>query len=75
MGRGHPGLRQIEFWDLDAEDVGFCFPEMAPLMGQCKFANCRHREEPGCAVRAAVASGEIDQRRYESYLEMTKGEG
>ncbi|MES2462979.1 MAG: ribosome small subunit-dependent GTPase A, partial [Armatimonadota bacterium] len=38
-----PGLRQIEFWDLDAEDVGFCFPEMAPLMGQCKFANCRHR--------------------------------
>jgi ribosome biogenesis GTPase len=70
-----PGLRQIEFWDLDAEDVGFCFPEMAPLMGQCKFANCRHREEPGCAVRVAVASGEIDQRRYESYLEMRKGEG
>jgi ribosome biogenesis GTPase len=70
-----PGLRQVEFWDLDAEDVGFCFPEMAPLMGRCRFANCRHREEPGCAVRAAVAAGEIDQRRYESYLEMTKGEG
>ena len=67
-----PGLRQIEFWDLDTEDVGFCFPEMASLMGQCKFANCRHREEPGCGIRAAVASGDIDQRRYESYLEMTK---
>jgi ribosome biogenesis GTPase len=67
-----PGLRQIEFWDLDAEDVAFCFPEMAPLMGQCKFADCRHREEPGCAIRAAVERGEIDVRRYESYREMTK---
>lgn len=68
-----PGLRQIEFWDLDVEDVAYCFPEMAPLMGRCKFANCHHREEPGCAIRAAVESGEIDRRRYESYLEMTKG--
>lgn len=67
-----PGLRQVEFWDLDAEDVAFCFPEMEPLMGQCKFPDCRHREEPGCAVRAAVAAGDIDPRRYESYLEMTK---
>ena len=67
-----PGLRQVEFWDLDAEDVGFCYPEMAPLMGRCKFANCHHREEPGCAVRAAVAAGEISTRRYESYLQMTK---
>jgi ribosome biogenesis GTPase len=50
----------------------FCFPEMAPLMGQCKFADCRHREEPGCAIRAAVERGEIDARRYESYREMTK---
>jgi ribosome biogenesis GTPase len=67
-----PGLRQIEFWDLDPEDVAFCFPEIAPLVGQCRFANCRHRQEPGCAVRAAVERGEIEQRRYESYLEMAK---
>lgn len=67
-----PGLRQIEFWDLPAEDVGFYFPEIKPLIGHCKFANCRHRAEPGCAVRAAVETGDIQQRRYESYLEMTK---
>lgn len=67
-----PGIRQVEFWDLPPEDVAFSFPEMAPLMGQCKFADCRHREEPGCAIRAAVERGEIDARRYESYLEMTK---
>jgi ribosome biogenesis GTPase len=67
-----PGLRQIEFWDLDPEDVAFCFPEMAPLIGQCRFPNCRHRQEPGCAIRAAVERGEIEPRRYESYLEMAK---
>jgi ribosome biogenesis GTPase len=68
-----PGLRQVEFWDLPVEDVGFCFPEIATLMGKCRFADCRHRTEPGCAVRAAIDSGAIEQRRYESYLEMTKG--
>lgn len=66
-----PGLRQIEFWDLPAEDVPFCFPEMAPLAGHCRFADCRHRNEPGCAIRAAVERGEIQQRRYESFLQMT----
>jgi ribosome biogenesis GTPase / thiamine phosphate phosphatase len=45
---------------------------MEPLMGQCKFADCRHRQEPGCAIRAAVEAGLIETRRYESYLEMTK---
>lgn len=67
-----PGLRQVEFWDLESEDVAFCFPEMAPLVGGCKFPNCRHRTEPGCAIRAAVERGDIQPRRYESYLEITK---
>nr|CAA9293663.1 Ribosome small subunit biogenesis RbfA-release protein RsgA [uncultured Armatimonadetes bacterium] len=67
-----PGLRQVEFWDLATEDVGFCFPEMRPFLGNCRFADCRHRTEPDCAIRAALARGDIDQRRYESYLEMTK---
>ncbi len=67
-----PGLRQIEFWDLDAADVGFCFPELAHLMGRCRFANCRHRTEPGCTVRAALDSGELSARRYQSYLQMTQ---
>jgi ribosome biogenesis GTPase len=67
-----PGLRQVEFWDLPPEDIAFSFPEMEPLIGQCKFPDCRHRQEPGCAIRAAVEAGEIDPRRYQSYLEMTK---
>ena len=67
-----PGLRQVEFWDLDKEDVAYCFPEMVPLLGLCKFADCQHRTEPGCAIREAVEKNEIQTRRYESYLEMTK---
>jgi ribosome biogenesis GTPase len=67
-----PGLRQIEFWDLPPEDVPFYFPEVTPLIGHCKFANCGHRTEPGCAIRQAVERGEIEPRRYESLLEMTK---
>lgn len=67
-----PGLRQVEFWDLDPEEVVLCFPEMRDLAGHCKFRDCRHRQEPGCAIRAAVERGEIDTRRYESYQEMTK---
>lgn len=67
-----PGLRQVEFWDLPQEDVAFCFREFAPLMGQCRFPNCRHRTEPGCAVRAALEAGEIHPRRYQSYLQLTK---
>jgi ribosome biogenesis GTPase / thiamine phosphate phosphatase len=67
-----PGLRQVEFWELPKEDVAYCFREMASLMGHCKFANCGHRTEPGCAIREKLAQGEIDQRRYESYLQMSK---
>ncbi len=67
-----PGLRQVAFWDLDPEDVAYCFPEMRPLMGHCKFTDCRHRQEPGCAVRAAVEGGQIDPHRYQSYLQMTQ---
>ena len=67
-----PGLRQVEFWDLPQEDVAFCFREMAPLMGLCRFPNCQHRTEPGCAVRAAMEAGEIHPRRYQSYLQLTK---
>ncbi|MGC4044110.1 MAG: ribosome small subunit-dependent GTPase A [Armatimonas sp.] len=66
-----PGLRQVEFWDLPAEDVMFCFPELVPLIGTCRFADCRHRTEPQCAVRAALADGRLSERRYQSYLQMT----
>ena len=66
-----PGLRQVEFWDLDAKDVGFCFPEIADLLGHCRFNDCRHRTEPGCKIRAALKAGSLTERRYQSYIQMT----
>ena len=44
------------------------FPEMRPLIGKCRFDNCRHLAEPGCAVTEAVANGEIKRSRYDSYV-------
>jgi len=66
-----PGLRQVDFWEVDKEDIPLCFPEFTPYLGECRFADCRHHTELGCAVRAAVESSEINRRRYDSYLEMS----
>ena len=66
-----PGLRQVDFWEIEKSEIRYCFPEFALFLDECKFADCRHHTELGCAVRAAVDSGEVDRRRYESYLEMT----
>lgn len=66
-----PGLRQVDFWQVDKDDIPFCFPEFGPYHGKCRFADCRHHTELGCAVRAAVERGDIDARRYGSYAQMT----
>lgn len=62
-----PGLRDIGVWGIRPEDLAACFPEMRPYIGRCEFSDCLHLEEPGCAIRRAVARGKISRRRYESY--------
>ena len=52
------------------EELARCFPEFAPYVDQCQFQDCAHRREPGCAVRRAVESGEIEPTRYDSYLRL-----
>ena len=52
------------------EELPDCFPEIARVEASCRYADCRHMKEPDCAVRAAVAAGEIPQSRYESYTVM-----
>ena len=61
-----PGLREVGTWNLDPDALGFCFPEFRPFLDQCRFDNCRHLAEPGCAVRAAPSSA-IDPDRLLSY--------
>lgn len=62
-----PGLRDIGLWGLDAQEVGAAFPELVRYTGQCRFDNCRHVEEPGCAVVQAVERGDLSETRVLSY--------
>jgi len=63
-----PGLREIGLWGLPARDLASCFPEMRVRREACRFGDCRHVQEPGCAVLEACADGTISAARYESYL-------
>lgn len=63
-----PGLGVVRFWEVRSGELAWCFPEFRPYIGQCRFQDCLHAREPDCAVNAAVESGEIRRRRYDSYL-------
>jgi len=65
-----PGIREFAPWGIVAEDLPSYFVEFAPFLGECRFRDCVHFTEPQCAVKEAVASGEILPRRYESYLHL-----
>jgi len=66
-----PGLREVQLWSegISAEQA---FDEIAALAGECRFADCTHEHEPGCAVLAAVERGEISRERLESYYKLRK---
>jgi len=65
-----PGIKELGLAEIMAEELSHYFPEMRNLMGQCKFNNCQHVDEPSCAVQEAVQSGHIALSRFESYLSM-----
>jgi len=69
-----PGIRELGLVDIQPSDLGFYFVEMAPYAQRCRFPDCTHTHEPGCAVRQAVEAGAIPQQRYESYLHILAGE-
>jgi len=62
-----PGLRQIGLWQIPAEEIAWCYPDLRPYLGECRFADCSHGPEPGCAVTAAVRAGGISPARLDSY--------
>lgn len=64
-----PGMRELQLWDT-AEAMGGVFAEVDALASACRFRDCRHRQEPGCAVRAAVDAGEMSAARLESYYKL-----
>jgi ribosome biogenesis GTPase / thiamine phosphate phosphatase len=62
-----PGLREVGMWALSPEHLDSYFPELRPHIHHCRFADCTHLVEPDCAVRAAVARGDVSAERFESY--------
>lgn len=66
-----PGMRELGMWDV-SKGLGEAFGDVESYFGQCKFNNCRHQAEPGCAVRAALDSGELPRERWESYLQLKR---
>lgn len=69
-----PGIRALSLQGVDLEDLDQCFPEFRPYLGDCRYADCDHLQEPGCAVREAVAVGKISPNRYESYAALRRGD-
>jgi ribosome biogenesis GTPase len=65
-----PGIRALALFDMDPEEVDAYFPDIAPLISECRFSDCTHTVEPGCAVKEAVEAGEVSEHRYESFVRL-----
>jgi len=63
-----PGFNEVGLWGIDPGQLDTCFPEFRPFLNDCRYADCRHRTEPGCRVRDGVDAGAIARDRWESYL-------
>lgn len=68
-----PGIKGFGLVDMDANEIVDQFPEMFARKNECRFNDCKHMNEPGCAVKAAVEDGSIAESRYASYLDMVNG--
>ena len=64
-----PGMRELGMWDV-SEGLGDAFADVERFLGKCRFSDCKHEREPGCAIRAAIAAGELDVARWESYQKL-----
>ena len=65
-----PGIKGFGTFDMEEEEIGHYFPEIFRTSAECRYGNCTHRHEPGCAVRQAVDDHLISESRYTSYLSM-----
>ncbi|MEJ6660125.1 MAG: ribosome small subunit-dependent GTPase A, partial [Candidatus Thioglobus sp.] len=65
-----PGIREFQLDDLTDKEILSGFKEFKPFIGECKFRNCAHINEPKCAIKTAVEDGAINPKRYHSYLQL-----
>ncbi len=66
-----PGMRELQLWG-DEENVAQSFSDIEELAASCKFMDCQHETEPGCSVKEAIGSGELDKKRYKNYLKQLR---
>jgi ribosome biogenesis GTPase len=66
-----PGMRELQLW-ADDEGLSRTFPDIEALFEQCRFRDCTHNSEPGCAVKQALDDGSLDRKRYQNYLKLQK---
>lgn len=64
-----PGMRELGMWDVTS-GLGEAFSDVESYFGKCKFSDCKHGSEPGCAVKAAIKNGELEAERWDSYLNL-----
>ena len=69
-----PGIREVGLWGVDTQNLDLYFPEMENYLGECKYTDCVHLSEPGCAITEAVNAGEISDIRYRSYASLKNDE-
>lgn len=65
-----PGIRQMNVWDVEPDELDAYFPDIRDHVTNCKFRNCTHTREPHCAVLGAVKNGMLSRRRYENFIEL-----
>jgi ribosome biogenesis GTPase len=65
-----PGIKSFGVWELQEQDLRGYFGEIQEASRDCKFPDCRHQEEPGCAIPKAIEDGKISILRYASYLSL-----
>ena len=68
-----PGIRSFLIEERDHHELAYCFKELRPFLGKCKYRECRHIDEPDCAVKQAVADGHVSEWRYKSFLAILLG--
>ena len=68
-----PGWKSLALWDTEPEELDGYFPDIAPLVAQCRFSDCTHSHEPGCGVLAGIENGELHEERFDSFLRMREG--
>ena len=66
-----PGMRSLGMWDVST-GLGEAFGDVEQYLGKCRFADCRHETEPGCAIKEAIKNGSLPEARWKSYCKLKK---